>query len=196
MRLSFRSLKSMEREREKRMESSEELAVRVRRSSLLSSPIWGPRPDFCCFQLRVCWCGPALCQEDRLVLARAVIIRSYNCISLSHMSGSPNLEGQAPLFISSRDRLAHLPPPPALGSVFFASYDWQGYGRGYSYPEPTLWLRLTVSQPVYQGAEPSLWLVTRYYFLSESCCPKVAVLSSWGTLSDERSGLSFVILSL
>jgi hypothetical protein len=39
-------------------------------------------------------------------------------------------------------------------------------------------------------------LVTRYYFLPESCFLKVAVLSLWGALSDERSGLSFVILSL
>jgi hypothetical protein len=32
--------------------------------------------------------------------------------------------------------------------------------------------------------------VARYYFLSNGCCLKVAVLSLWGALSDERSGLS------
>jgi hypothetical protein len=57
-------------------------------------------------------------------------------------------------------------------------------------------LRLTVSQPVCQGVELTMGLVTKYYFLSECCYLKVAVLSLWGTLSDERSGLSFVILSL
>jgi hypothetical protein len=41
--------------------------------------------------------------------------------------------------------------------------------------------------------EPTLGLVTRYYFLFEGCC---LVLSLWGALSDERSGLSFVILSI
>jgi hypothetical protein len=47
----------------------------------------------------------------------------------------------------------------------------------------------SVSQSVCQGIEPILGLVTRYYFLSEGCFLKVAVLSPWGTLSDERSGL-------
>jgi hypothetical protein len=37
-------------------------------------------------------------------------------------------------------------------------------------------LQLTVSQSVCQGIEPTLRLVTRYYFLSEGCL-KVAVLS-------------------
>jgi hypothetical protein len=49
-------------------------------------------------------------------------------------------------------------------------------------------LRLAVSQSVCRGFEPTLRLVTRYYFLSEYCCLKVAVLSLWGSLSDERSG--------
>jgi hypothetical protein len=56
-------------------------------------------------------------------------------------------------------------------------------------------LQLTVSQPVCQGVEPTLGLVTKYHFLSK-CCLKVAVLSLWGALSDERSDLSFVFLSL
>jgi hypothetical protein len=61
--------------------------------------------------------------------------------------------------------------------------------------EVTLQLR-AVNQSVCQGIEPTLRLVTRYYFLSGSCCLKVGVLSLRGALSDERSGLSFVILSL
>jgi hypothetical protein len=38
-------------------------------------------------------------------------------------------------------------------------------------------LRLTASQPVCQGFEPTLELVPRYYFLPEGCCLKIAVLS-------------------
>jgi hypothetical protein len=48
-------------------------------------------------------------------------------------------------------------------------------------------LRLTVSQSVCLGVQPRVGLMTRYLFLL-----KVAVLSIWGALSDERSGLSFV----
>jgi hypothetical protein len=57
-------------------------------------------------------------------------------------------------------------------------------------------LQMTASQSVCKGVEPTLGLVTRYYFLTKGCRPKVAVLSLWDALSDERSGLSFVILSL
>jgi hypothetical protein len=55
-------------------------------------------------------------------------------------------------------------------------------------------LHLTVSQSVCRGVESTLGLVTRYYFLSEGCCLKIAVLSLWGALSDDRSGLSLVII--
>jgi hypothetical protein len=40
----------------------------------------------------------------------------------------PNLEGQVPIFIP-RNRIAQL-YPQALGSLFVASYDSQGYGGG------------------------------------------------------------------
>jgi hypothetical protein len=46
-------------------------------------------------------------------------------------------------------------------------------------------LQLTVAQSVCQGIEPTLGLVTRYYFLPEGCL-KIAVLSMWGALSDGR----------
>jgi hypothetical protein len=39
-------------------------------------------------------------------------------------------------------------------------------------------------------------LVTRYYFLSEGFCLKVAVLSLWGALSDERMNPQFAVQSL
>jgi hypothetical protein len=62
--------------------------------------------------------------------------------------------------------------------------------------EVEVMLRLTVSQSLCHGIEPALGLAARYYFLSEGCFLKVAVLSSWGALSDERSGLSFVFLCI
>jgi hypothetical protein len=42
---------------------------------------------------------------------------------------SPNLEGRVPIFISPKNRVAQL-YPRALGSLFVASYDSQGYGGG------------------------------------------------------------------
>jgi hypothetical protein len=42
---------------------------------------------------------------------------------------SPNLEGQVPVFISPRNRVAQL-YPQALGSFFVAPYDSQGYDGG------------------------------------------------------------------
>jgi hypothetical protein len=39
-------------------------------------------------------------------------------------------------------------------------------------------------------------LATRYYFLSEGCCLKVAVLFLWGALSDKRTGLQFAVQTL
>jgi hypothetical protein len=39
-------------------------------------------------------------------------------------------------------------------------------------------------------------LATRYYFLSECCCLKIAVLFLCGALSDERTGLQFASQSL
>jgi hypothetical protein len=41
-----------------------------------------------------------------------------------------------------------------------------------------------------------LGLVTRYYFMSEGFCLKVAVLFLWNALSDERTGLQFAVQSL
>jgi hypothetical protein len=39
-------------------------------------------------------------------------------------------------------------------------------------------------------------LATRYYFLSVCCCLKFAVLFLWGSLSDERTGMKFLVQSL
>jgi hypothetical protein len=66
-----------------------------------------------------------------VALASAVILRSdfrgtCDHILLSQILDSPNLEGQVPVFISSRNRVAQL-YPQALGSLFVAFYDSQGY---------------------------------------------------------------------
>jgi hypothetical protein len=66
-----------------------------------------------------------------LTLGIAVILgsESHDHILLSEIRDSPNLEGQFPIFISPKNRVAQL-YPEALGSLFFASYDLQGYGGG------------------------------------------------------------------
>jgi hypothetical protein len=60
-----------------------------------------------------------------LVLASAVILRSesrgtHDYILLSQIRDSPNLDGQVPVFISPRNRVAQL-YPQALGSLFLPS---------------------------------------------------------------------------
>jgi flagellar basal body P-ring protein FlgI len=69
-----------------------------------------------------------------LVLASAVILSSesrgtHYHILVSQIEDSPNLEGQALVFLSLRNRVAQL-YPQALGSLFVASYDSHGYGGG------------------------------------------------------------------
>jgi hypothetical protein len=69
----------------------------------------------------------------QLALVIAVIVRSesdgtHDHILLPHIQDS-NLEGQVPIFISPRNRVAQL-YLQELGSLFVASYDSQGYGGG------------------------------------------------------------------
>jgi hypothetical protein len=69
-----------------------------------------------------------------LALAIAVILRSesrgtHDHILLPQIRDSPNLEGQVSMFISPSNRVARL-YPQAMGSLFIASYDSQGYGGG------------------------------------------------------------------
>jgi hypothetical protein len=70
-----------------------------------------------------------------LALASAVILKSdlhgtFDHILLSQIRGSPNLEGQAPIFISPRNRVAQL-YPQALGSLSIVFYDSQDYVGGF-----------------------------------------------------------------
>jgi hypothetical protein len=69
-----------------------------------------------------------------LVLASAVIHgsefrRTHDHILLSQIRDSHNLKDQVPVFISPKNTVAQL-YPQALGSLFVASYDLQGYGGG------------------------------------------------------------------
>jgi hypothetical protein len=92
-----------------------------------------------------------------LTLARAVILKpesrgTHYYILLSQIRDSPNLEGQVPVFISPRIRVAQL-YPQRLGSLKVKV-------------KVTLWL--TVSQSVSLGVEPYLGLMTRYLLLFDS----------------------------
>jgi hypothetical protein len=72
--------------------------------------------------------------ELLLVLDSAVILSSesretHDHILVSQIRDSPNLEVQVSVFISPRNMVAQL-YPQALGSLFVASYNSQGYGGG------------------------------------------------------------------
>jgi hypothetical protein len=77
--------------------------------------------------------GGLVCHSQLLLaLISAVILvsESYGTddhILLPQIRNSPNLEGQFPVFISPRNRVAQL-YPQALGSFFVASYYSQGGG--------------------------------------------------------------------
>jgi hypothetical protein len=116
---------------------------------LVTSPLRLKTSNFI-FQLNTCGYSPYVtscltrgwvCRlQLLLVLARAVILRSefrrtHDHILLSQIRDSPNLEGQVPVFISTRNSVARL-YPQALGSLFVASYDSQGYGGGIRPPLP------------------------------------------------------------
>jgi hypothetical protein len=92
-------------------------------------------------QLWVFWCEALFPTREwvcrlklPLVLASAVILRSESRgtrdhILLSQIWDFSNLEGQVPVFISPRNRVAQL-YPQAVGSLVVASYDSQRYGGG------------------------------------------------------------------
>jgi hypothetical protein len=78
--------------------------------------------------------GWICCLQLLLVLASAVILESesrgsHDHILPSEIRDSPNLEGQVPVFISPRNRVARL-YPQELGSLLGTSYDSQDYGAG------------------------------------------------------------------
>jgi hypothetical protein len=84
---------------------------------------------------------------------------------------SPNLEGQVPVFISPRNRMAQL-CPRALGSFFVASYDSQGYGGGILTRLHTGFLRFQVQVQVQVTLRPTVSgpvFFSDNYFLYFSC---------------------------
>jgi hypothetical protein len=140
-------------------------------------------------------CFWALPEQSLLGQSSTELMAIFYCL----IWDSLNLEDQAPIFISPRNRVAQL-YPWALGSLFVASYDSQGYGGGIltrlNSVRVTVTLQLTVSQSVCLGVEPNLGLLTRDLTCFLFLFLKVTVLSFGGALSDKRSGLSFVRLRL
>jgi hypothetical protein len=114
----------------------------VGQSLLVSSPHFGPNTGFfllsgsCEFVdvgppfwredgsvvYSCCWSSPAL---SFLGPSPAELTTVFYC----QIQDTPNLQGQAPIFISPRNRVAQLYPEP-VGSLFVASNNWQGYGGG------------------------------------------------------------------
>jgi hypothetical protein len=70
-------------------------------------------------------CFWALPEQSLLGRSLAELTTIFYCL----IWYSPNLEGQVPVFISPRNRVAQL-YPRALGSLYVASYDSPGYGGG------------------------------------------------------------------
>jgi hypothetical protein len=78
--------------------------------------------------------GRPVWREDGCAICSALTQWSESCRTHNHtlyclIWDSPNLEGQVPVFISPRNRLAQL-CPRALGSLYITSCDSQGYGGG------------------------------------------------------------------
>jgi hypothetical protein len=117
----------------------------VGQSLLVSGAHLGPATNFFLLeiffrQLQVCYfvspsltrgqvcnllhnCFWALPEQSLLGRSPAELTVIFYCL----IWDSPNLEGQVPVFISLRNRMAQL-YPRALGSLFIASYDSQGCG--------------------------------------------------------------------
>jgi hypothetical protein len=109
-------------------------------SSSWQKDLWDSRPVIF-FQLNTCGYSPYatssltrgwVCRLQLLfALASAVVPRSesretHDRILLSHNREYPNLDAQVPVFTSPRNSVARL-YHQALGSLFVASFDSQGY---------------------------------------------------------------------
>jgi hypothetical protein len=88
------------------------------------------------FQLNTCFLEflHNILSDERKELSFTFILRSesrrnHDHNLLSQIGDTPNLKGQAPVFISARDRGAQL-YPQTLGSLSVAFYDSQGYNGG------------------------------------------------------------------
>jgi hypothetical protein len=114
-------------------------------------------------QLRVCWFGAPSLTRGRVCRLQLLLALASAVIFGSESRGT-------------RGRILL----PQIRDFPFRRLRLAGLRRRYSIPPPhenldrfkvkvTLWL--TVSQSVYLGVEPRLGLMTRYFFLFESCCP-------------------------
>jgi hypothetical protein len=108
---------------------------------------------------------------------------------------SPNLEGQVPVFISSRNRVAQL-YPRAQGSLLSPlrwSYSIPPH-TGFLY-EVKVTLQSTVSRPVLVSGT-HLGPATNFsHSLFDFFFFTVSDLLMWGALSDEKSGLYFSVFA-
>jgi hypothetical protein len=148
--------------------------------SWCQAPIWYPRPIFSflfsLWQLQVSWCGaPSLTRgrvcnvlvqllwalPEQLLLSPgpAELMAIFYCF----IWDSPNLEGQVPIFISPRNRVAQL-YLRALGSLFVASYDSQGYGGG-------ILTHLHTKTSEYTQSHSICWLVSSAPTYGLTCLP-------------------------
>jgi hypothetical protein len=99
---------------------------------LVSIPLWDLCPDISSCRkvavrkLRSCFCGTPSLTRGRVCSLQSR--RTHN-ILYCLIWDSSNLEGQVPVFMSHRSRVAQL-YHRALGSIYVASYDLQSYGGG------------------------------------------------------------------
>jgi hypothetical protein len=129
--------------------------------------IWSPWPDFfSVWQLHIC----PLWREDGSVIYCTIAsgqslsgpipaeLRPYFTVS---SETSPTRRARSPYLYPPRNRVAQL-HPRALGPLFVASYDSQGYDGGIltrlHTGQSRVTLRLTVSQSICLGVEPTLGL--------------------------------------
>jgi hypothetical protein len=92
--------------------------------SWCQAPIWGLRRDFYYCQTVACLLMWGALSDERTGLP-FTIAAGPSPAEFVTIFYSPNLEGQVPVFISPRNRVAQL-YPQAMGSLFITSYDSQG----------------------------------------------------------------------
>jgi hypothetical protein len=99
--------------------------------------------------------------------------RTHDHILLFHIRDSPNLEGHVPVFIFTRDRVAQF-YPQALGSLFLASYDSQGYGGG-------IRPRLHTGSESESESESELFYDWRFFLAPSPLRPKTSIFFQLNT---------------
>jgi hypothetical protein len=95
------------------------------------APIWGLRPDFYYCQTVAGWLMWGALSDERtglpFTIAAGICHRgTRDHILLYQIRDSPNREGQVPVFIFPRNRVAQL-NPQALGWIFVSAHDSYGY---------------------------------------------------------------------